>query len=65
MEKGYDSHSPSGAPDVEHRGDAVEFAGDVNFKTLNDGTPDLVAQNDQLHRGLKSRHIQFLALGGA
>ncbi|EEY22799.1 hypothetical protein ACHAQF_003938 [Verticillium nonalfalfae] len=65
MEKGYDSHSPRGAPDVEHRGDAVEFAGDVNFKTLNDGTPDLVAQNDQLHRGLKSRHIQFLALGGA
>ncbi|KAM0286238.1 hypothetical protein ACHAQH_000965 [Verticillium albo-atrum] len=65
MEKGYDSHSPSGGVDVEQRAEAHEFAGDVNFKTLNDGTPDLVAQNDQLHRGLKSRHIQFLALGGA
>lgn len=30
-----------------------------------DGTPDLLAKHNQLERGLKSRHIQFIALGGA
>lgn len=25
----------------------------------------LAAGSDQLHRGMKSRHIQFMALGGA
>lgn len=30
-----------------------------------DGTHNLIAAQDQLKRGLKSRHIQFLALGGA
>lgn len=30
-----------------------------------DGTHNLIAEQDQLKRGLKSRHIQFLALGGA
>lgn len=32
---------------------------------VTDGTQNLIAQQDQLKRGLKSRHIQFLALGGA
>lgn len=36
--------------------------GDVR---LADGTHNLIAAQDQLQRGLKSRHIQFLALGGA
>lgn len=36
--------------------------GEVRF---TDGTQNLVAVQDQLQRGLKSRHIQFLALGGA
>jgi amino acid transporter len=62
MEK-HDSDSPP-APDVEHKA-MGETAHDVNFRNLTDGTPDLVHQHDQLQRGLKSRHIQFLALGGA
>lgn len=33
--------------------------------SLDDGTPNLILEYDQLQRGLKSRHIQFLALGGA
>lgn len=36
--------------------------GEVGF---TDGTQNLIASQDQLKRGLKSRHIQFLALGGA
>lgn len=32
---------------------------------LTDGTHNVIAAQDQLKRGLKSRHIQFLALGGA
>lgn len=36
--------------------------GEVRF---TDGTQNLIAVQDQLQRGLKSRHIQFLALGGA
>lgn len=39
-----------------------EEAGEVRF---TDGTHNLIAAQDQLKRGLKSRHIQFLALGGA
>lgn len=39
-----------------------EEAGEVRF---TDGTHRLIAEQDQLQRGLKSRHIQFLALGGA
>lgn len=35
--------------------------GEVGFT----GTQNLIASQDQLKRGLKSRHIQFLALGGA
>lgn len=33
--------------------------------TVEHGTNNLIAEQDQLKRGLKSRHIQFLALGGA
>lgn len=32
---------------------------------FTDGTAALIGAQDQLQRGLKSRHIQFLALGGA
>lgn len=35
------------------------------IRVLDDGTRNLVGAQDQLERGLKSRHIQFLALGGA
>lgn len=41
----------AGSQDVESR--QVEDSGEFN----------LAAQGDQLERGLKSRHIQFLALG--
>lgn len=37
----------------------------VGEVTFTDGTQNLIAAQDQLQRGLKSRHIQFLALGGA
>lgn len=37
---------------------------DVNIRSIATGMPS-VDKNDQLERGLKSRHIQFLALGGA
>ncbi|ROW09870.1 hypothetical protein VPNG_06300 [Cytospora leucostoma] len=40
-----------------------EEAGEV--RNLDDGTRNLIGDQDQLERGLKSRHIQFLALGGA
>lgn len=39
-------------------------ARDVNIRAMAGGAADL-GKNDQLERGLKSRHIQFLALGGA
>lgn len=37
----------------------------AHMRSLDDGTPNLILQHDQLQRGLKSRQIQFLALGGA
>ena len=40
-----------------------EEAGEI--RVVDDGTRNLVGAQDQLERGLKSRHIQFLALGGA
>lgn len=46
-------------------GHAGNDVNDVNFRTIKEGGTDLVHQHDQLQRGLKSRHIQFLALGGA
>lgn len=33
--------------------------------TQSNGGVSLVDGSDQLHRGMKSRHIQFMALGGA
>lgn len=39
-----------------------EEVGEVAF---TEGTQNLISAQDQLQRGLKSRHIQFLALGGA
>ncbi|RMJ08218.1 hypothetical protein BHE90_001551 [Fusarium euwallaceae] len=50
--------------DIETKGQG-DVPQDVNFRAIAEGTSDLVYQNDQLERGLKSRHIQFLALGGA
>lgn len=43
-----------------------EEAGEAGeIRVLDEGTRNLVGAQDQLERGLKSRHIQFLALGGA
>ncbi|KAM6521581.1 hypothetical protein FSOLCH5_006336 [Fusarium solani] len=50
--------------DIETKGQG-DVPQDVNFRAIAEGTSDLVYQHDQLERGLKSRHIQFLALGGA
>ncbi|KAJ4149110.1 hypothetical protein NW754_000547 [Fusarium falciforme] len=50
--------------DIEIKGQG-DVPQDVNFRAIAEGTSDLVYQHDQLERGLKSRHIQFLALGGA
>lgn len=50
--------------DIETKGQG-DVPQDVNFRSIAEGTSDLVYQHDQLERGLKSRHIQFLALGGA
>lgn len=50
--------------DVESKHNGESYPRDVNFAALNDPN-DLVNSHDQLSRGLKSRHIQFLALGGA
>lgn len=49
-------------PESSWPGSKDEEAGDVRAV---DGTHNLIAEQDQLKRGLKSRHIQFLALGGA
>lgn len=52
--------------DVESKRVHSERHGDVDIGQLAaDGTPNLLAKHNQLERGLKSRHIQFLALGGA
>ncbi|KAK3951432.1 amino acid permease/ SLC12A domain-containing protein [Pseudoneurospora amorphoporcata] len=45
-------------------GEALHVASSNNLGQVIDGTISLDA-NHQLQRGLKSRHIQFLALGGA
>lgn len=52
---------PSQWPDSKEGKD--EEIGEI--RVLDDGTRNLVGAQDQLERGLKSRHIQFLALGGA
>ena len=44
------------AASLEHQ---MTIAGDSNIGDVT------LSQTDQLERGLKSRHIQFLALGGA
>ncbi|EOD50693.1 putative proline-specific permease protein [Neofusicoccum parvum UCRNP2] len=65
MEKGFkEPLGDSGSNDVESKAGEI-FPRDVDFARMGDGTPNLLAEHDQLHRGLKSRHIQFLALGGA
>jgi len=52
-----------GAKDVE------EFSKELNavepITSSETASPGIVLNEQQLHRGLKSRHIQFLALGGA
>lgn len=52
---------PAQWPDSKEGKD--EEVGEI--RVLDDGTRNLVGAQDQLERGLKSRHIQFLALGGA
>lgn len=64
MEKANDSNAGVADIESETMGEN-EMPRDVNIRHLADGAPDLVNQHDQLQRGLKSRHIQFLALGGA
>jgi amino acid transporter len=39
--------------------------GSAEHQPVQNGEYNLAAEHDQLARGLKSRHIQFLALGGA
>lgn len=43
-------------------GEGTEYAEGEQAMT-RDTEYNLASENDQLHRGLKSRHIQFLALG--
>ncbi|KAL2753479.1 hypothetical protein ACRALDRAFT_1051960 [Sodiomyces alcalophilus JCM 7366] len=64
LEKGDNTTKPD-SHQIESRGREDTVARDVNVRRLHDGTEDLIGANDQLQRGLKSRHIQFLALGGA
>lgn len=64
MEKD-DQNARSGPDDIESGGIKDTATRDVNVGRLHDGTEDLIGEHDQLQRGLKSRHIQFLALGGA
>lgn len=59
MEKHGSRESPTRWPGSK---DEEIGTGEVRF---TDGTQNLIAVQDQLKRGLKSRHIQFLALGGA
>lgn len=60
MEKStsYDSHSGR----VENAPSSDPRARDVNIRAMHEGYDK---HEQQLERGLKSRHIQFLALGGA
>lgn len=62
MEKDYRGGGPLADVESKHAGES--YPRDVNFAALGEPA-DLVNQHDQLQRGLKSRHIQFLALGGA
>lgn len=59
MEKSLSTDTPDRWPGAK---DEEVGVGEVSF---TDGTQNLIAVQDQLQRGLKSRHIQFLALGGA
>ncbi|KAL8354950.1 hypothetical protein RB601_000643 [Gaeumannomyces tritici] len=60
-----DGGSPSPGADVEGK-PTVGSVQDVDIARVRpDGTEDLLGKHNQLERGLKSRHIQFLALGGA
>ena len=60
-----DSGSPGPGADIEGKPSAG-YVQDVGIAQVRaDGTEDLLAKYNQLERGLKSRHIQFMALGGA
>ncbi|KAF3763669.1 hypothetical protein M406DRAFT_352427 [Cryphonectria parasitica EP155] len=52
-----------GDPEKWSRSKDEEFA--VGEVTVTTATANVIGAQDQLQRGLKSRHIQFLALGGA
>lgn len=67
MEKEYkEAYGAAEPADVESKAVGETFPRDVDVSRMNhDGTANLLAGHDQLQRGLKSRHIQFLALGGA
>lgn len=67
MEKEYkEAYGAAEPADVESKAVGETFPRDIDVSRMNhDGTANLLAGHDQLQRGLKSRHIQFLALGGA
>ncbi|KAL1648366.1 hypothetical protein SLS58_002119 [Diplodia intermedia] len=67
MEKDYkEAYGAAEPADVEAKAVGETFPRDIDFSRLNhDGTANLISEHNQLERGLKSRHIQFLALGGA
>jgi amino acid permease len=44
---------------------SAEMGGITNTQSNVAGDVGLVVGDEQLHRGMKSRHIQFMALGGA
>ncbi|WQF80855.1 Putative amino acid permease/ SLC12A domain-containing protein [Colletotrichum destructivum] len=63
MDKDYRGGGPLNDVESKHAGET--YPRDVNFAALSGDPNSLINSQDQLQRGLKSRHIQFLALGGA
>ncbi|KAJ0159462.1 hypothetical protein CTA2_9652 [Colletotrichum tanaceti] len=63
MDKDYRGGGPLNDVESKHAGES--YPRDVNFAALSGDPNSLINSQDQLQRGLKSRHIQFLALGGA
>lgn len=62
------SHETLLADTMEKKLDGEALEPQMTDRSISDNTVigDIsLAQTDQLQRGLKSRHIQFLALGGA
>lgn len=56
------SDGGSGSPDIEYGGKSEYQTGDVRVDSDGVAVHD---DNSHLHRGLKSRHITMIAIGGA